>query len=154
MDYATVKWLHVMSATLLFGTGIGSAFYLLTVSLTRDPVAVAAVARVVVIADTLFTATTAVIQPLTGFHLAHLAGLGLETRWLLWSTALYAAAIACWLPVVVIQIRLRDLAAQARERRAPLPPRYWRNLLAWVLLGILALLAFVSIFYLMVRKPV
>ena len=31
MEYAIVKWLHVLSSTLLFGTGLGSAFYMLFV---------------------------------------------------------------------------------------------------------------------------
>lgn len=153
MEYLTVKWLHVLASTLLFGTGIGSAFYLLLSTLTRNVQAIAVVSRIVVIADWLFTATTAIAQPLTGFWLIHLAGFPLSTPWLLWSIVLYVIAIACWLPVVALQIRLRDLAQQAARDRTELPARYWRCFKMWVALGFPAFFAFVAIFYLMVAKP-
>jgi uncharacterized membrane protein len=114
---------------------------------------IAAVARLVVIADWLFTATTAVIQPLTGFYMVHLAGMPMHSRWILWSTLLYAVALACWLPVVWLQTRLRDLAQQAVREGTALPPLYWRYFRIWVALGIPAFFAFVAIFYLMVAKP-
>lgn len=154
MDYLIVKWLHVLSSTLLFGTGIGSAFYLLLASLSKDTAVVAKVSGYVVIADYLFTATTAIAQPLTGFWLVHLAGFPLSAAWLYYSIVLYAIAIACWLPVVGIQIRLRNLARDAALRQAPLSPAYWRWFYAWIALGIPAFFAFVAIFYLMVFKPV
>lgn len=152
MEYVIVKWLHVLTSTILFGTGIGSAFYLLTSTLRRDPVVVAAVARTVVVADWLFTSTTVVLQPLTGFWLVHLGGLALSSFWLKWSIVLYVIAIACWLPVVHLQIRLRDVANEAARNGGPLPPRYWRLFRMWFALGIPAFLAFVGIFYLMVTK--
>ncbi|HEY8608989.1 MAG TPA: DUF2269 domain-containing protein [Noviherbaspirillum sp.] len=153
MDYVTLKWLHIMSSTFLFGTGVGSAFYMLFASLARDVRAVAFVTRYVVIADWLFTATTAVIQPLTGWLLIRTAGFPMNSRWIMWSIGLYALAIACWLPVVWLQMRLRDVAARAAAAGQPLPPEYWRYLRIWVLLGIPAFFAFVIIFYLMVAKP-
>src|SRR5690606_38849305 len=124
VEYLIVKWLHILASTFLFGTGIGSAFYLLLTTLTREPIAVATVARIVVIADWLFTATTVVAQPLTGFWLVHLAGYPLTAAWLQWSIALYVLAVACWIPVVGIQIRLRNLAQQAVRDQTPLPPAY------------------------------
>jgi|TARA_A100001391_G_C5084492_1_gene280822 uncharacterized membrane protein len=154
VDYLIIKWLHVLFATLLFGTGIGSAFYLLVTTLTRDVRAVSIVAGVVVMADFLFTATTVVLQPLTGFWLVYKIGLPLSISWLKWSIVLYVIAIACWLPVVVLQIKLRDLARQANRRGTELPPSYWRYFTQWVLLGIPAFFAFLAIFYLMVAKPV
>lgn len=153
MEYIIVKWLHVLASTLLFGTGIGSAFFLLLTTLTRDPKPVAIVARIVVVADFLFTATTAVAQPLTGFWMVFLAGYSLDAAWLKWSTILYVLAIACWLPVVGIQIRLRDLAQDAVQNQMALSPKYWRYFRAWVLLGIPAFFFFIAIFYLMVAKP-
>lgn len=154
MEYLAVKWLHILSSTLLFGTGIGSAFYLLLASLSKDTAVVAKVSGYVVIADYLFTATTAVAQPLTGFWLVYLAGFPLSTAWLFYSVVLYVVAIACWLPVVAIQVRLRNLARDAAQRQAPLPPAYWRWFRVWVALGIPAFFAFVAIFYLMVFKTV
>ena len=107
MDYVVVKWLHILSSTFLFGTGIGSAWYMLFANVSRDVRAIAVVSRYVVIADWLFTATTAVIQPATGFYMAHLAGYPLGSRWLMWSVTLYVLAGACWLPVLLLQMRLR-----------------------------------------------
>lgn len=153
MEYLIVKWLHVLSSTFLFGTGVGSAFYLLFTSLSRDVRAIAVVARYVVIADWLFTTPTIVIQPLTGFRLTQLIGTPLDARWLAWSIALFAVATLCWLPVVWIQIRMRDLARAAAAGQDPLPPRYWRYLAWWVALGTVAFVCFVAVFYLMVAKP-
>jgi uncharacterized membrane protein len=152
MTYLLIKWLHVLSSTVLFGTGIGSAFYLLAASVQRDARVIAAVARYVVIADWLFTATTVILQPLSGGLMMHLAGLPLRTPWLLWSIVLYAVAVACWLPVVWLQMRMRDLAREATERQAALPAGYWRAFRYWVALGVPAFLAFLAVFYLMVVK--
>ena len=112
-EYFIAKWLHILSSTFLFGTGIGSAFYLLFASINRDPRVVAFVAGHVVIADWLFTATTIVFQPLSGIYLARLMGLPLSTPWLLWSILLYALATLCWLPVIWLQMQLRDCARAA-----------------------------------------
>ena len=152
MEYLVVKWLHVLSSTMLFGTGIGSAFYLLLATLSRDARSVAAVSRYVVVTDWLFTATTAVAQPVTGFWMMHLAGMPWTIPWIAWSLALYVLALACWLPVVWIQLRLRDLSAEAAAGGAALPPAYWRLFRWWVGLGCVAFVAFVAIFYLMVVK--
>jgi len=116
--------------------------------------AIAVVSKYVVIADWLFTATTAVIQPATGFYMAHLAGYPLTSHWIMWSVILYVLAGACWLPVVWIQIRLRDLAAAAARDNTALPPQYWTLFKTWVALGIPAFIAFVFIFWFMVAKPV
>lgn len=153
MNYLDVKLLHVLSSTLLFGAGIGSAFYLLFATINREPAAVALVTRAVVIADNLFTATTAIAQPLTGWYLVRLAGFAWDSRWLRWSIFLYVLALACWLPVVAIQLRLRSLARQAMLDGAPLPPAYWRWFRVWFALGVPAFFAFLGIFYLMVVKP-
>lgn len=153
MDYLTVKWLHVLSSTLLFGTGLGSAYYMFFTSLSRKPQAVAVVVRQVVWADWLFTTTTIVFQPLSGLYLAHLVGLPLGTRWIAWSFALYALAGLCWLPVVWMQIRMRGLAEAAAASGRPLPPLYFRMLRLWTALGVVAFLALVAVFYLMVAKP-
>lgn len=154
MTYLVVKWLHILSSTLLFGTGLGSAYYMFFASRTRDPRVVATVVRHVVIADWLFTTPTIILQPLTGFWLMHLAGFPFNTGWIRWSIALYLLAGAAWLPVVWMQMRMRDLAATAAEASIPLPPIYWRYLRAWVALGVVAFAALVVVFYLMVVKPV
>ena len=154
MDYMVVKWLHILSSTFLFGTGIGSAFYMLFTSLSRDVRAIAVVSRHVVLADWIFTATTGVIQPVTGLYLVHLAGYPLQSTWIVWTIALYLLAGACWLPVVWIQLKMRDMAqAAVRDGAATLPAQYWRYLRIWTALGIPAFFALVVVFWLMVAKP-
>ncbi|HEU4775738.1 MAG TPA: DUF2269 domain-containing protein [Telluria sp.] len=153
MEYLVVKWLHILSSTLLFGTGIGSAFYMLFTSLSRDVRAIAVVSRQVVLADWLFTSTTVVIQPLTGIYMIHLAGYPWTSTWIMWSIALYFLAGACWLPVVWIQLKMRDMAQVAARDGAELPALYWRYLRIWTTLGIPAFLALVVVYWLMVAKP-
>lgn len=153
MEYIVAKWLHILSSTLLFGTGLGSAFYMFFASLTRDPRVVVVVVKYVVIADWLFTTTTVIFQPLSGWYLANLMGLPLTTKWIMWSFGLYVLAGACWLPVVWMQIQMRDMARHAVATSAELPARYWRFLRIWVALGIVAFVALVIVFYLMVAKP-
>ena len=153
MEYVIVKWLHVLSSTVLFGTGVGSAYYMLKASLNRDPAIAYFVVRQVVIADWMFTATTVVVQPVTGLYLAHLMHMQLTSRWLLWSLILYFVAGACWLPVVWIQLRMRELARDAVARQVELPSAYWRWFRVWFALGVPAFAALVVVFYLMVAKP-
>ncbi|HEX8606788.1 MAG TPA: DUF2269 domain-containing protein [Pseudoduganella sp.] len=153
MEYVLVKWLHILSATFLFGTGIGSAWYLLLTVVSRNVAAIAAVSRIVVLADWVFTATTMVVQPLTGFYLVHIAGYPLDSLWIVWSVILFVMAGLCWLPVVWLQMRLRDLSAAAVAGNTPLPPLFWRYFKVWVVLGIPAFFAFLAVFWLMVAKP-
>jgi uncharacterized membrane protein len=153
VEYLIVKWVHIVSSTMLFGTGLGSAFYMFFASRTRDVRATAVVVRYVVIADWLFTTPTIILQPLSGFWLVHLAGFDLRAPWLAWSIVLYLLAGACWLPVVWMQIRMRDMAAVAARESTELPAQYWRFLRWWVALGIVAFFSLVVVFYLMVLKP-
>jgi uncharacterized membrane protein len=154
MDYLVVKWLHIMSSTFLFGTGVGSAFYMLFATLSRDTRAVAVVTRYVTLADWLFTTTTVFIQPITGYLLMRIGGFSMSSKWIMWSVGLYALAVVCWLPVVWLQYRLRrTAAATVANNSEALPPEYWRDFRWWVALGVPAFFAFVAIFYLMVAKP-
>ena len=153
MEYVIVKWLHILSSTFLFGTGIGTAFYMLVAGLNRDPRVVFFVTRWVVIADWIFTTTAVIVQPLTGFYLMWLAKIPLGAAWIKWSIALYLLAGACWLPVVWMQLRMREMAGEAVASGTALPPRYWSFFRVWILLGIPAFIALVVVFYLMVAKP-
>jgi uncharacterized membrane protein len=153
MEYLIVKWLHILSSTLLFGTGLGSAYYMFFTSLTKDVRAIANVVRFVVIADWAFTTPTIILQPLTGLYLLHLMGYPLGSAWIKWSIVLYFVAGAAWLPVVWMQIKMRDMARSAAAGSAELPPRYWAYLRYWTALGVVAFFALIVVFYLMVAKP-
>lgn len=152
-EYLVLKWLHVLSSTILFGTGIGSAFYMFFAARQPDARVIHWVVRHVVVADWVFTTTAIIVQPVTGLWLAHIAGFPLTSAWLLWSIVLYFAAGACWLPVVWIQYRMREMARVAAEKGAPLPERFHRLYRIWVTLGVPAFAALVVVFYLMVAKP-
>lgn len=154
MDYLLLKWVHILSSTILFGAGVGSAFHLFASSLRRRIGGIASSTRNVVLADWLLTTPTAILQPVTGIALARELGLPLSTPWVAWSLGLYAVAMACWLPVVAIQIRMRKLAEAAEGRGAPVPAAYDRLFHWWTVLGLGGLLAFLLIFWLMVGKSV
>ena len=154
MEYQIWKWLHILSSTLLFGTGLGTAFFMFFTNRSGDVRAIAVVTRYVVIADWLFTATTVIFQPLSGLMMMHLAGIPLTASWIWISFALYFVAGACWLPVVWIQMKLRNLAREAVQTgAATLSSQYWRYERIWVLLGIPAFVSLMVVLYLMVAKP-
>ena len=148
-----VKWLHIIGAAVLLGTGAGIAFFMLIAHRSRDPHAIAHVARTVVIADTLFTATAVVAQPITGVLLAWLVGWPLTDGWILLSIFLFIFIGAFWLPVVWIQIRLRDLAAAAAKQNTSLPAEYDRLFRIWFIFGFPAFAAILAIFWLMLARP-
>ena len=152
MDYGLIKTLHILSATLLFGTGLGTAYFMWSANRTRDTRVVATVARHVVRADWMFTLPTVIFQPLSGIWLTHAAGYP-WTGWIGLSLALYGLAGACWLPVVWLQLRMRDLATDVDKRGQALPVRYWRYAQIWFWLGVPAFIAMVGVFFLMVLKP-
>jgi uncharacterized membrane protein len=151
--YLALKFLHVIGAAVLLGTGAGIAFFMLLAHRTGDAATVASVARIVVIADFVFTATAVVVQPITGFLLAWIVGYSLLDGWILLSIALYLLTGAFWLPVVWMQMRMRDLAAQAVREAKPLPAQYHRLFRLWFAFGFPAFGAVVAIFWLMIAKP-
>jgi uncharacterized membrane protein len=151
--YLSLKTLHILSAAILFGAGLGTAAQMWLAHRRGDAAAIATVAGNVVLADWLFTAPAGLVQPLTGLGLAHLAHWPLLAPWLVASYALYAVAFLCWAPVVVLQMRARNLAAQAARRDEPLPAAYFRCMRAWFALGWPAFIALIAIVALMVAKP-
>ena len=153
MDYFLLKFVHVIGAAVLLGTGSGIAFFMLAAHLSRDVAFIARTASVVVIADYLFTASAVVAQPVSGFLLAQALGIPLETGWITVSLALYVLAGVFWLPVVWIQSQLRDLARQAAASGSPLPERYHRLFRIWFMFGFPGFGAVVAIFWLMIAKP-
>ncbi|RZT05976.1 Uncharacterized membrane protein [Duganella sp. CF402] len=153
MEYLAIKWLHILSATLMFGTGFGTAFYMFFANRSGNVPAIAVVTRLVARADWWFTTPAIIVQPLSGLWMIHLAGFPLSSRWIVGSAALYLLAGACWLPVVWLQLRMRDMAALAARNGEELPSRYWRYEKIWTALGFPAFGALLVVYWLMVHKP-
>jgi uncharacterized membrane protein len=153
MDYHLLKWLHVIGSTVLLGTGAGIAFFMLVAHRSGDVRLIAGVARIVVIADYLFTATAVVAQPITGVALARLTGYSLLEGWIVLSIGLYLLTGAFWLPVVWMQSRMRTLAAAAAASGSPLPAEYHRLFRWWFAFGFPAFTAVLAIFWLMIARP-
>lgn len=153
MEYLIIKWLHILSAILLFGTGLGSAFYKLFTDFSGNINAISVTNRLVVRADWLFTTPTVIIQPITGFWMIHLTGMSLQQTWLWLTIGLYLLAGACWLPVVILQIRMRDQADVCLQDNKPLPESYSKQLRTWIALGVPAFVAMMAVTALMVIKP-
>jgi uncharacterized membrane protein len=151
--YLLIKCVHIISSSILFGTGAGIAFFFFRAQRSKDPKIIAAVGRDVVLADLVFTATAVVVQPVSGVALALGAGYPLSTPWIVWSIALYAIIGCFWLPVIWLQMRMRDLAAEAADHGRPLPARYGLYYRRWFALGWPAFIGVLVIFYLMVAKP-
>ena len=153
MLYLLLKYVHLIGAAVLLGTGAGIAFFMLMAHLTQSAVLVAGVARIVTIADIVFTATAVVLQPVTGVLLAREAGHSLSDGWIVLSIILYLVTGAFWLPVVWMQMKMRDLAQAAAATGAPLPDRYHRLFWTWFAFGFPAFASVLAIFWLMMARP-
>ena len=151
--YLWLRIAHILSATLLFGTGTGTAFFMWRAHRSGDVAHIATTARHVVAADWLFTAIPGVVQLATGLWLVREAGYALTEPWLLLALALFLLALGCWLPVAWLQIRMRDLANAASAANAALPAAYGRYFRVWFALGWPAFAAVLAIFVLMVFRP-
>ena len=151
--YLPLKWLHIVSSTVLFGTGLGTAFHFWHTMRTGSVAAIAASARTTVIADWLFTTPAVLLQPATGVAMALIAGYPLTSTWIAASIALYLVAGACWVPVVFIQLRMRDIATTSERRGVPLDPEFHGLARRWFVLGWPAFIALVVVFWLMIAKP-
>ncbi|KTD61987.1 DUF2269 family protein [Legionella spiritensis] len=153
MYYLLLKYVHIISSTILFGTGLGSAFYMWRANQSHNIQAMLFASKNVVIADWLFTTPAVIIQPLTGFALLAILHYPLTAPWILWSLGLYLLTGACWIPVVWLQIRMHRLLKEAVRDNTPIPALYDTYAKIWFLLGWPAFLAVLIIFYLMVFKP-
>ena len=153
MTYSLLLWLHLIGATILLGTGAGIAFFMVMAHRSREPALIAHVAGTVVVADFLFTATAVVAQPVTGALLMAQQGWALSTPWIAAALGLYVVTGLFWIPVVIIQIRMRDLARSAAATAAPLPTAYHRLYRLWFACGFPAFFAVLAILWLMTAKP-
>jgi len=154
MSYLTLKYLHILSMVLLFGTGLGSAFYKWMADRSRNLEHIAITNRNIVLADWIFTTPTVIFQPVSGIWLAYLAGIPLSTNWISISLALYVLTGICWIPVVWLQIRMSKLANAAIKSQSPLNDDYWRYARVWFWLGVPAFVSMVLVVFLMVFKSI
>jgi len=154
MTYFVLKYLHLIGAAVLLGTGAGIAFFMLMAHRTGEPAAVAVVARIVVIADFLFTATAVIAQPVTGLLLVQHLAYDLRDAWIVASLALYVLTGVFWLPVVWMQMEMRRLAIAAAANGEALPARYHRLFRLWFAFGFPAFGAVMAILWLMMTRPV
>lgn len=152
MTYLTLKYLHILSMVLLFGTGLGSAFFKWMADRSNNLEHITVTNRNVVLADWLFTTPTVIFQPISGVWMAYLAGIPLSTFWVSASLALYLLAGACWIPVVWLQIRMSKLADTALKNQSPLTENYWRYARTWFWLGVPAFTSMLLVVFLMVFK--
>jgi uncharacterized membrane protein len=148
-----LKLIHVLSSTVLFGTGLGIAYFMLMAYRSRDPVIIAHTAGMVVVADAAFIANAAIVQPVTGVQLALAIGYSLWDSWIVATFALYALIGACWLPVLWLQVQMRNIARVAVQEGTDLPERYHRLFRVWFVLGWPAFISMIAIFVLMIFKP-
>ena len=148
-----LRWLHVLGACVLIGTGAGIAFFMVMAHRTRNPVVIAHVAGIVVLADFVFTASAVIVQPVTGILLAKAIGWPLTEGWILLSFGLYFFIGAFWLPVVVIQVRLRSLARAAVADGTALPHEYFRLYRIWFACGFPAFAAILVLLWTMIARP-
>lgn len=153
MIYEILLFLHVIGAAVLLGTGAGIAFFMVISNRSQDPALVAHVAGIVVLADTLFTATAALAQPVTGLLLVRVVGWPVFEGWVALSLGLYVVVGVFWLPVVWMQIRMRNLARAAQHAGRPLPDAYHRLYRWWFAFGFPAFAAVLAIVWLMLTKP-
>ena len=151
--YFVVKYLHVLGAVVILGTGSGIAFFMLMAHLSRDAAFIARTASVVVLADMMFTLSAVIAQPVTGGILMMLSSTSLTEGWLAASLALYAVAGLFWVPVIFMQMEMRDLARVAAEKGLVLPPRYLVLFRRWFVFGIPGFGSVMIILYLMIAKP-
>lgn len=151
--YQLIKTIHIISSTILFGTGLGTAFFMISSMYAKNIHEKHYAARFTVFADYIFTAPTVVLQPLTGMWLVVNGGYDLLDLWLKATYGLYLLAGLCWLPVVWIQIQLKKIVAQCVSSGEELPPRYYKLFKIWFVLGLPAFLGLVVIFFLMVMRP-
>jgi uncharacterized membrane protein len=151
--YFIVKYLHVLGAIIILGTGTGIAFFMLMAHRSGDPAFIAPTAATAVIADMLFTASAVVLQPITGGMLMVQSATDLSERWLVSSLGLYVVAGLFWIPVIFMQIEMRDLARMAAAQQQPLPPRYFALFRRWFVFGIPGFGSVMMILWLMIAKP-
>ena len=154
MSYLIFKFVHIIGAIIIMGTGTGIAFFMVMAHRSKDPTFIAKTASVVVIADKVFTMTAIIIQPISGYLLMREIGASFDDFWVWASIGVFAVAGVFWLPVVWMQIRMRDLAKAAVAHGSALPDQYYTLYRRWFIFGFPGFGTVIAIIWLMISKPV
>jgi len=148
MSYFILKLIHILSATVMIGTGFGSAFYLYFTYKNTQASTVRDVLKFVIIADKIFTLPSVIIQLITGWLLADLMSM-LFTVWFWVVICVSAVVLLLWIKAAFIQIKLRKIILEENE----ISKRFHRGMTEWFWLGIFSFLGAIYLYYLMVYKP-
>ncbi len=151
--YFILKFLHILGAIVILGTGAGIAFMMLQAHRSGDGAFIAATANASLAATALLTVGAMLLQPFTGGLLMEMSSVSAAEPWMIASLILYALASLIWLPVLFMQIEIRSLTRNAVADRAPLPPRYHTLFRRSLVLGTLGFGAMLAILWLMIAKP-
>lgn len=151
--YFILKIIHVISACILFGTGMGTALYMLIANRTKNLDIIKVATGQVVKADWLFTTTSGITQAITGFAMIFLHGYSFRSSWILGAIIGYVVAGACWVPVVYLQIQMHNIASFCLQKNIPLTQQYFKYYRAWFVLGWPAFVSLIFVYYFMVAKP-
>ena len=151
--YGIVKTVHILSGTVLFGTGLGTAFFFWRAHASGNQAGRLTAARTTVLADWVFTTPAVLLQPATGTWMIAKAGFPWNDLWLAATYALYVVAAMCWLPVVAIQMRMKRMLEREAAGEAIDRPLYTRLFRTWFLLGWPAFGGLILVYFLMVLKP-
>ena len=151
--FSLLELLHILGAMVLFGSGLGIAFFMVAASRSGNVALIAGTARIVVIADIALMATAFVLQPITGLGMAHIAHIHLWQSWIAISLGLYAVIGLLWLPGFWLRLQMREMAATALAAGTPLPERYRQFMRLWYWCGAPGFVAIITILYFMVTQP-
>lgn len=150
MMFLTLKLIHIFSAIILFGLGCGTVFFKVMADRTGNHAAIAVTSRHVVQADWWFTTPSVIIQPITGILMAGQISMSLTDSWVIQTIVLYVLTGLCWLPVVYLQIQMREIANRSLLEGKPLPEKYHYYSKIWMWLGVPAFFAMLGITTMMV----
>ncbi len=155
VDYHGLKLLHILSAVVMTGTGIGLAYFLFLAVLTKKQEALVAIARWVIWGDWLFTLPAIITQIISGLLLVERLGWSFASVGMHWILTLYALMLVCWLPVIVIQYKLYHISLKilTEGQDVHCHPSFKRLFRLWVLLGSIAFVCVLLLFWIMIFKP-
>jgi uncharacterized membrane protein len=150
--YLILKFIHILAAVVVTGTGAGIAFFMFMANRSNNPQAIYITTKHVILGDWIFTTPAVITQTITGILLMNMQGYSFSAPWFYWVVGLFAFIGICWLPVLRIQYKLRELA-KISVNSNQVTPEFKSLMKTWTLLGIPAFTAIIGIFWLMVFKP-